>query len=310
MQTIQATTFPLNGKYDPTRTQNNLNQWMPRFGFTYSPFKGSARTVIRGHAGLFYAATPLLIFGTGTNNFRTPAGDLSIFHQGTNAATTVYQLFKAAGVDLNTAKLDNLPILTPTQATNAIASITGVAPNPFLGAAFTGTANDFNNPRALQLGLGMDQEIGNGWVFSGQFNYVNTVHLERNRDYNLPGCSVRQADGRCIFLRANRPLPQYGQITIRESSGRSLYRGLTLNSRYNASKRIQFGVQYTLATNYSDDDNERTATGYGYDNVYNLKAEYGYSSIDIRHNFSSYAVTTLPMGIEVSGIFQIGRAHV
>ena len=33
VQTIQATTFPLNGKYDPTRTQNNLNQWMPPWTF-------------------------------------------------------------------------------------------------------------------------------------------------------------------------------------------------------------------------------------------------------------------------------------
>ena len=62
------------------------------------------------------------------------------------------------------------------------------------------------------------------------------------------------------------------------------------------ASRSEFYTAYTLSENFSDDDNERTATGYGYDNVYNLKAEYGYSSIDIRHNFSSYAVTTLPMG--------------
>lgn len=53
VQAVQAVTFPLNNKYDPTKTQNNLNQWMPRFGFTYMPFKGSAKTVIRGHTGIF-----------------------------------------------------------------------------------------------------------------------------------------------------------------------------------------------------------------------------------------------------------------
>ena len=41
-----------------------------------------------------------------------------------------YTIGPSALYDLNAAKLDNLPILTPTQATNAIAAITGAAPNP------------------------------------------------------------------------------------------------------------------------------------------------------------------------------------
>ncbi|MEQ1948197.1 MAG: carboxypeptidase regulatory-like domain-containing protein [Bryobacteraceae bacterium] len=304
VQAIQNATFPIASKFNPAQLQNNLNQWMPRFGFTYSPFKGSTKTVIRGHAGLFYAATPMLTYGGSTNNFRSTPGDVSFQCNPGSCGGTVYQLFKTAGVDLNTAKLDNLPILTSTQVTNAAATLLGTAPNPFLGAGFTGTANDFQNPRALQLGIGFDQEITKGWVGGVQFNYINTVHLERNRDYNLPTCTVRPADGRCIYTRASRPLTQYGQITMRESSGRSLYRGVTFSSRYSASKKLQFGIQYTLATNYSDDDNERSATGFGYDNAANLRAEYGYSAIDIRHNFASYAVTSLPWGIEVSGIFR------
>src|SRR5262249_27289756 len=156
--------------------------------------------------------------------------------------------------------LDKLPILTPAQPTNAIAAVTGVTPNPFLQASFTGTANDFTNPRAFQAGLGADQEVGHGLIVSAQLNYVNTVHLERNRDYNLPLPTLRASDGRYIFNRANRPLAQYGQITLRESSARSMYRGATFSARYNASKRIQFSAQYTVAQSYSDDDNERTAT--------------------------------------------------
>jgi hypothetical protein len=301
VQAIQATTFPLNNKYDPAKTQNNLNQWMPRFGFTYTPFKGSARTVVRGHAGIFYAATPMLLYGTGTNNFRLPPGDLSLFYTTTNPSQTVYQVFKAAGFDLNNSKLDSLPVLTPDQATKAIAQVSGAAPNPFLQASFTGTANDFVNPRAFQAGLGMDQELGHGFVVSAQLNYVNTVHLERNRDYNLPAPTLRATDGRYIFARANRPLPQYGQITLRESSARSMYRGASFSTRYNASKRIQLGLQYTVAQAYSDDDNERDATCCRYDNPANFKPDYGYSSYDIRNQFAGYAIYNLPFGLHISG---------
>lgn len=300
VQAVQAATFPLNHKYDPTQTRNDLNEWMPRLGFTYSPIKGSAKTVIRGHAGVFYAATPMLVYGTGTNNFRTPPGDLSLFYSTTNPLQSVYQVFKAAGVDLNTVPLGNLPILTPTQATNAIAAVTGATPNPFLQASFTGTANDFRNPRALQAGFGMDQEIGHGWVASGQFNYINAVHLERNRDYNLPQPTLRAADGRFIYNRANRPLPQYGQITLRESSARSMYRGGSFSIRNAGSKRFQFGAQYTLAQAYDDDSNERDATCCRYDNASNFQAEYGYSSYDIRSQFSGWGVYNLPYGLHLS----------
>jgi hypothetical protein len=296
---IQAVRFPDNGAFDPSQLKNNLNQWMPRFGFTYSP---TSKTVVRGHTGLFYAASPMLIYGGTTNNFRIPAGDVSFTYIPTAGQPTVYQIFKQAGVDLNTAKLDNLPILTSTQVTNSLAALTGATPNPFLGAAFTGTGNDYVNPRAFQAGLGVDQEVAKGWLVTAQMNYINTVHLERNRDYNLPFGSVRAADGRVVFVRGNRPLPQYSTITLRESSARSMYRGATFSTRYTGIKRMQFGAQYTVAQSYSDDDNERSAGGFTYDNPFNMKAEYGYSNLDIRHNFSAYAVSSLPWGIELSGV--------
>jgi Carboxypeptidase regulatory-like domain len=301
VQTVQATTFPLNNKFDPTQTKNNLNQIMPRFGFTYSPVKGSSKTVIRGHAGLFYAATPMLVYGTGTNNFRAVPGDLSFTYIPAAGGPTVYQIFKAAGYDLNKYALDNLPVLTPTQATNAIASLSGTAPNAFAQASFTATANDFVNPRAFQAGLGMDREVGKGLVVSAQLNYVNTVHLERNRDYNLPLPTLRTSDGRWIYNRAARPLPQYSQITLRESSARSMYRGATFSAKYMANKRIQVGAQYTVAQAYDDDSNERDATCCRYDNANNFQAEYGYSSYDVRNQFSGWAVYNLPWGIHFSG---------
>ena len=304
---IKSAALPiLGGKtYDPTLVKNNLNQWMPRLGFSWSPAGSSNKTVVRGDAGMFYAASPMLVYGGSVNNFRAVPGDVSLTLTGT---PTVYNLFKNVGIDLNSSTLDKLPIIPLDTVYAAAASVTGTQPNPFNQAGFTGMANDYQNPRSLQMGLGVDQALTSTWSTGAQFNYINTVHLERNRDYNLPMPTIRAGDGRPIFVRANRPLPQYSSLTIRESSARSMYRALTLNTKYRA-RHYQLGAYYTLSDNHSDDDNERSSGGFIYDNPYNLRNEYGYSDLDVRHQFTSYGVVTLPLGIELSATarFYSGR---
>jgi hypothetical protein len=78
-----------------------------------------------------------------------------------------------------------------------------------------------------------------------------------------------------------------------------MYRGATFSAQYR-SKRYQFGAHYTLSENFSDDDSERDATGFNYDNPFNLANDYGYSRIDARHIFAGYFVVSLPWRIDVS----------
>jgi len=270
---IRSAVLAYGEKFDPGTLHNNLNQFMPRAGFTWSPGQKN-QTVIRGYTGIFYAASPMLIFGGTTNNFRNPPGDVSLTLLDT-PTLSMYNVFKQAGYDLNTFTLDKLPVIPLDVVTKAASILSGgAAPNPFNQASFTGTANDFQNPRSFQAGLGFDREVTKGWTVGAQTNYINTVHLERNRDYNLPAPEIRASDGRAIFTRANRPLPQYGSITLRESSARSMYRGLTMKTEYRARK-YQFALNWTVSQGYSDDDNERSAGGYTYDNPYNLRPEYG-----------------------------------
>jgi hypothetical protein len=305
---VQDARYPVNNRFDPVRLPDALNQWMPRFGFALTPRPNSNRTVIRGHAGLFYASTPMLLFAASTNNFRNPPGDVSFFIPGGAGQPTVYQVFNAAGINLNNFTLDKLPTPDVNQLIAAYARLTGTTPNPFLGASVTGTANDYRNPRAFQMGLGAEHEITSNWVAGIQANYINTVHLQRNRDYNLPFPTVRLADGRPVFNRANRPVPSLGQILVRESSARSMYRGVTFTSRYNA-RRVQFNVQYTVSGTFSDDDNERDATTIYYDNAFNLRNEYGYSSLDSRHQVTGFAVIRLPWNIELAPTYRFNSGR-
>jgi hypothetical protein len=61
-----------------------------------------------------------------------------------------------------------------------------------------------------------------------------------------------------------------------------------------------------LSWNYSDDDNERSATGQeDTNNIYNLQPEYGFSRLDTRHLFSFNTVISLPWGFEVSSLARL-----
>jgi hypothetical protein len=293
---IQGYTFPRGAQVDPTRIRNATDQFMPRFGFTFSPNTSGKRFVLRGQAGIFYATTPLIVMSGPTNNFRTPAGDLSIRIQPASN-TTLYDLFRGVGVDLNQFSFNNLPILTDEQISRLPRN--SAAPTVIV------MANDFRNPRSYQAGLGMEQELWGNFVAGAQFTYVNTVHNLRNLNYNLgvPVVPANRADGRPIFTTVRRTNAAFDQVLVRSSSARAMYRSITTNLQYRGRK-VQFGAFYTAGENFSDDDTERDATGYNYDNAYNFGPEWGYSRLDIRHEFTGNAVAFLPWGFQASGIFR------
>ena len=307
---VRGFVFPNGQTIDPGRINDSARQIMPRFGFAWTPSTGSRRTVVRGHTGIFYASTPLIVMAGPTNNFRNPPGDVS-FTLSPTATQSVYQQLLAVGVDLNRTPLNQLPVIPVETVQRASAlALGGTARDPFIGAALIAMAPDFRNPRSFQAGLGVDSEIFRNFVVGAQFNLVNTVNLQRNRDYNLPLPQVRPGDQSqrpSYRLRTQpvvtRPIPTLSSITARESSARSLYRGGTFSAQYKV-RRFQFGGNYTLSETFSDDDTERDATGFNYSDPQNLRGDYSYARLDARHQFNSYFVVSLPVGFEVSGIFR------
>jgi hypothetical protein len=299
---VRGFRFPNGLSVDPTSIPDQTKQLMPRFGFAWSPLGNNQRTVVRGHTGIFYAATPLLLFAGARNNFRLPPGDVSVSLP--RAGSTVYRDMLAVGIDLNRGSLDQLPILTVEQVQQAAAG--GGTIDPFRGARLLTNAMDYKNPRAFQAGLGVDHEITRSWVAGVQLNYVNTVHLQRNRDYNLQAPVIRPNDAsqRPFISRSPRPIATLDRITIRETNARSMYRGATFSSQLRRG-RFQFGAFYTLSQTFSDDDNERNATGLFYDNPYNLQPEYWRSDLDRRHQFAGHVVVSLPGDIEISSAIRM-----
>jgi len=301
---VRGFRFPNGLTLDPTLIPDSKDQWMPRLGFAWRPF-GGLRTVVRGYTGFFYASTPMLVMAGPTNNFRLPPADVSISLTAT-ATQTVYQQLLAVGVDLNRSPLSNLPVI-PVETVQRAASLAlgGQTRSPFAGANLIAMAPDFRNPRALQAGIGFETEFARNFTGGVQFHYVNSVNLLRNHDYNLPAPIIRPPDAtrRPFYgLRSGntRPIPTLGSLWVRASSARSMFRGVSFNTQYRRST-FQFGASYTLSETFSDDDSERDATGVNAADLFNLRLDYGYSRLDVRHRFTGYFLYDLPLGLQASG---------
>ncbi|MCI0487511.1 MAG: carboxypeptidase regulatory-like domain-containing protein [Blastocatellia bacterium] len=310
INTIKGFQFPSGHVLDPTEISDDTKQFGPRLGFAWDP-SSSGKTVIRGYGGIYYARTPGLLLAGPLNNFRIPPGDLTLQLPlgGAGANNTVYKQLLTIGINLNDFSLDNLPVISIEQVQQIAAALGLPAPNPFTGSRPILMGPDYHNPLSYQMGIGGEHELARGFTLGADFTYVHTLRLERNRNVNLPAPVIRATDPaqRPFYgsaVAGPRPIPSLGDITIRESSAKSLYRALTIRSKFQRSWG-QLNAFYTLSKNLSDDDSERNATGFDYQDAFNFGPDYNFSRFDRRHQFVVNPVFFLPYGINLSAAVRL-----
>jgi hypothetical protein len=294
--------FPL-GTVDPTQIRSQLGQWAPRLSAAWN-VSGSGRTVVRAATGIYYAETPLGFYADALNNFGAAGGNLSLEIAPLNGLT-VYQQFARAGIDLNQTPLNQLPVLSVADVWERIA---GSRNQWAQSNVFTTSGNNFRNPRSLQLAGSIEHQVSSGLTISYQFSHLNTVHLPRVVDFNVPEPFVQPGDLslRPFFgLRSGtpRPNPNLGAVDVLDSSARSTYTGHSFLARYRF-KRAEFMAHYTLSYTKSDDDLEWPFVSTSYQNPFNLREEWGWSALDARHQAAGYAIYHLPKGVEITGLFR------
>ena len=117
-------------------------------------------------------------------------------------------------------------------------------------------------------------------------------NLLRTRNINYPDvANYPDAPG-------NRPDPSYMRINVRETEGRSWYKGLQVGIQKRHSRRHSFAIAYTLSDSQRDtEDWEFIAQ-----DPRDFAAERGPSSSDVRHRLSASLNLDLPLGLRFTTV--------
>lgn len=226
----------------------------PRVGFTYA---ATSRTLVRGAFGVFHG--PI-------NGATTITGDVNPPYAGSTQ-------FSNDAADFDGAHLISDGFVRPTQFSTQGAPLVGI--DPFM-----------KDQSAMQFHAGVQQALPGNTLFT--VNYVGTLGrsllITPNANQATPGPGA---------VAARRPYPQYGDISMVESSGLSNYNSLQTTLEKRVNKNIQFLTAYTWS--HALDNNIGQTRSVPQESS-DLAAEYANSSYNLPHRLIVSGVFALPFG--------------
>ncbi|HSB62517.1 MAG TPA: carboxypeptidase regulatory-like domain-containing protein [Thermoanaerobaculia bacterium] len=252
---------------------SDKTMWQPRFGIVWDPNK-DGKTVVRANGGIFAARIP----GLNLASTRSTNGSL--------------------GYDVS----------GPVPAYPNIIPISSLPTTPDHPGVFV-FSKDFKNPRTYAASVAVEREVVPDIAVSLKYNYAHTVNIGRfiNRNDPLlggPWSTGLGADGKNGLASLS-----FTGLTTFESTGHSVYNGITLGLVKRYTNNFEFQAFYTLSWDKSDDDNERDPFTFSYAKVTDLGPEYGYSDRDQRHRVNAYVLWRAPFEINVNGSWQYRSAQ-
>lgn len=182
-------------RYERETAVSDSNNFGPRFGVAWDPFK-SGKGVVRFGAGIFYNRVLLRTVGDSIQN---RGGDLVAFDSntiGTGATDPrrmpILTAIAATFPDSYASTADLRALVTATCAT----IVTSLPCNPNTGFSVGGLSSagnplrsvedDLVIPESYQFNLGFERELWKGWVFEANYTVNKTVHLWRDFNSNAP----------------------------------------------------------------------------------------------------------------------------
>ena len=253
---------------------DDLNNWQPRFGLTYD-VKGDGGTVVRANAGSYFSRIPMLVFAQ---------------HRTTNGA--FQQILAGSG-----ANYDNFGTIP---AYGDLLQPTG---DPFLPDIQV-ASEELQLPRTWSFGAGIERRLTENLAIELSGQHARTDNLFRFTNANAPELGTPYAIG------THSGGGGIGTLTVTESTARSRYTAGTIGikGRRAFDGLLTFEANYTLASDKSDDDNERDPFTIRIADHTNLDAEYNWSDRDRRHSVNGYVLFHLPQEIRFNNIIRYASA--
>ena len=294
--------FGLRYDYElqPSGTPRDGNNFGPRFGFAYDPFK-NGRTVIRGGGGLYYQSiftalsfvSSILEKGVissllvSANQRLTPISPTSPCGQalanGVPPSFCFYQQLVAQGL-LTVPSTNSIP-------ESAYSDLLGLTRATSSNRFIVRLARDLVNGYGAQGNLGVEHQLGRDLSVSINYLINRGVKLIRPRQVNaLPEPSVLDALGRPALIR--RADPTRFADYVFESAGNSIYHGLAVSVNKRFSRHYQVIGAYAFSKTISDSADLNLEQGP--QDPTNPGADRGLSSFDLRHRLSVAAVIESP----------------
>ena len=256
---------------------SDYQMWQPRLGISWDP-KGDGKTVVRFNGGIFYGRIPGLNLASSrsTNGSRLQNLYRASFFNGFGVTPPTY------------------PDLLPAPSPDAVPDHPGVY-------VFN---ESFQNPRTYSASIGVERELVPNLAALVQYNHSKGVHITRFLDANdsafgCPWGTGLEPGGTNGIGCGDVPSNTFGLAMV-DSSGKSLYDGLTFGLTKRWSDNYQFQVNYTLSWDHSNDDNERDPFTIRYARYDQLDAEYGYSDRDQRHRLNAFLLWLAPGKVNVN----------
>jgi hypothetical protein len=267
----------------PDRPYNtDWNNFAPRFGFAWKPFKNT-HTVIRGGAGIFYSHP----FDSGQPASANLGFSLSAsLSTPDNGLTAPFYLRN--GVPAGTAPV--APVLNDPFGAVKVGQAANTAVTLFDPTRRTGYAEQFN--------LGIQRELPGSLLI--EVSAVGNV-ARKLPGSNLPIDQIPTSIlGPNASTQAARPYPQFNGVSLLAPTlGISDYIGGVIRVEKRFGKGLSLLSTYTYSK-YLENTNDGGATlgadGGPYSDYYNRKADYGPSGNDIRHRFTFGSVYQIPFG--------------